>query len=371
MIAVSEYMDSSLNFNEVFCLSRPEPIAHNRLTYGEEEENAVVSTLRSGRWAMGPMVERLEGALADVAGSSHVVCVGSGLAALRLVLLGVGVGSGDRVLVPAYSCVALANACLAIGAIPVPVDVDEKEWNIDPEGAKDAFKRHNPKAIIAVNTFGCPAPIERLTEIGIPVIEDCAHAFGFAVGGCRLGSRCHAAVLSFYATKLIGAGEGGAVLTNSDEIATKVREWRDYADKPMEATRLNDKMTDITATIAYCQLNRLPQMLAKRCELAQRYDALLKAVVGPVKRFRLPTCGGERAWYRYVVNLKDRKAHDVSRAMRAYGVFAEAPIEDWRPDPVETPVTSHAYEQLLSLPLYPCLTDEEQERVVQAFISSC
>jgi perosamine synthetase len=351
-------------------LERPPQVPHNRLTHDSREAAAVARCVESGQWAGGPAVERLESALADLAQVEHAVAVGSGLAAIRLALLGFDVQPGDRVLIPAYSCVALANAVLACGAVPVPVDVQPQDWNIDPAAAHKLVSEVHPVAAIAVNTFGAPADVEAMADWGIPVIEDCAHAFGLHVNSRPLGGRSPAAISSFYATKLLGGGEGGVVLTDSDELARHVRSWRDYSDRPCSATRLNDKMTDLAASLVCCQLERLDELIAARRTLAKRYDELLSAAARS-GIFRLPDIKRPSTWYRYCVELTQAAAAVVAQ-MASYGVRADEPVYDWRPAGAPAcPVADRAYYRVLSLPLYPTLTAEEQERTVWALLQSC
>ncbi|MCX7046616.1 MAG: GNAT family N-acetyltransferase [Candidatus Sumerlaeota bacterium] len=350
---------------------RPSQVPHNRLTHGREEVEEVCAVVESGRWACGPKILELESELARMAGVRHAVCVASGMSALRLAMKGLGVGAGDRVLVPAYSCVALANAALALGAQPIPIDVAGTDWNLDEDAALRQARDCNPRAAIAINLFGAPAAISRLRSQGVPLIEDCAHAFGMEVDGKPLGSRCGAAILSFYATKLISAGEGGAVLTDSDDLANFVRSWRDYGDQPADGSHWNDKMSDVEAALALCQLKRLPAMIADRERLAARYHEALAPEAQAGGLFRLPEFPRRRLWYRYAVESLKTPADSVIEAMARYDVCAAKPVEDWRAgDAPPCPVADRAYRHIVSLPLYPTLTAMEQDRVIYAFLKA-
>jgi perosamine synthetase len=346
-------------------------IPHNRLTFGDAECEAILRTVRSGQWAQGPRVEELETALAGLGGVRHAVCVGSGLAALRLTLGALGVQSGDSVLVPAYSCVALANAALAWGATPVAVDVDAVNWNIEPAQCRRQIEDSRPRAAIAVNTFGAPAPVEEIISNGVPVIEDCAHAFGLKVGGKLFGSRTQVGVMSFCATKLIGGGEGGAVLTNSTEIAHFVRSARDYGDQPANAHRMNDKMNELEAALVLAQVERLPAMIAAREVVAARYlERLADPPCGHM--FRLPARSSKRVWYRFAVEMLRVPAQTVVADLQRFGIQAAIPVTDWRPaESPAAPVADRAYRKLVSLPLYPTVTQDEQDAVLKAFLSLC
>ena len=351
-------------------LDRPPDVPHNRLTRGDSEEEALVEVVRSGYWASGPKVEQLEATLAGMANVKHAVCVASGLSALRLLILGLGVGPGDNILVPAYSCVALANAVLACDANPIPIDITPGDWNLDVIALKNAINELRPRAVIVVNTFGVPASVESMQVLDIPILEDCAHSFGMVMNGLPIGGRTQAAILSFYATKLIGAGEGGAVLTNSTDLAKFIKSWRDYSDQQPSGKRLNDKMTDIEAALALSQLERLPDMIAKRSKLARRYHDLLVGEETRTGLFRLPDISSPRIWYRYVVEMQDVSAQAVIDYLLHYGVQAQKPITDWRSPGIQScPIATWAYDCLVSLPLYPTLKLDEQDRVVHAFLS--
>jgi perosamine synthetase len=344
-------------------------VPHNRLTFGKTELAAVTRVIQSGYWAGRKVVAQLETSLAAKAGVAHGAAVGSGLAALRLALLGLGVGTGDEVIVPGYSCVAVANAVLSLGAYPRIGDVQPDNWNLDPTAVRQNLTRKT-RAIIAVNTFGVPALTEEMVALGVPVIEDCAHAFGMRADKARLGARGRAAVLSFYATKLMGAGEGGAVLTNDQALGDFVRAWRDYGDKAPDRSRLNDKMTNVEAALALCQLRRLDTMIRLRQRLAERYHEKLAPLSARTGTFRLPNAACRRVWYRYVVEIRGRGLRRVVSAMRAHGIQADLPVEAWFRTSVEAstvPNAAHAYAHLLSLPLFPTLTKKEQDRVCHVF----
>ena len=215
---------------------------------------------------------------------------------------------------------------------------------------------------MAVHTFGARARLTDLRRDSVATIEDCAHAFGLP----GLASGADVAILSFYATKLIGAGEGGAVLTRSDEVAASVRAHRDYTDLPPDGSRLNDKLTDLEAALALCQLDRLDATLSARARLAERYRVLL---AGASDALRLPVETGDRVWYRYAIELTRMSAAEAVARLKRAGVVAAQPIADWRsPDRPSAPVADRAYCSLLSLPLYPTLTDAEQQHVVDAVL---
>jgi dTDP-4-amino-4,6-dideoxygalactose transaminase/RimJ/RimL family protein N-acetyltransferase len=350
-------------------LPRPADVPHNRLTHDEQEVAAVTAVVRSGRWAAGPHVAALEDELSAQAGVRGAVCVATGSSALRLALAALGVGEDDEVAMPAYSCVALANAALVLGAKPQARDVREPDFNLDPSAVAAGAKK--PKAVIAVHTFGVSADIDALARTA-PVIEDCSHAFGRQQQGKQLGACGKLAILSLYATKLLGAGQGGAVLSDDATLLARVRDLRDYADKLPSALRLNDQMTDLCAAIASVQLQRLPALLAARRERAKRYDRALRMHPEVLAAAELPAIDEDRVWYRYALTLRQPRARAVVAELERRGVHAARPVDEWTADlQTACPVAFRAYESVVSLPLYPSLSEDEQERVVHAFVQAC
>lgn len=349
-------------------------VPHNRLTHGAQETAAVSEVIQSGRWAAGRKVDQFERQLEQWANVKHVVCVGSGLAALRLSLAALGVAQGDTVLLPGYSCVALPNAVLANGAKPVAVDVKKNTWNLD-FGKLNAMSESgtSAKAIIAVHTFGHPLEAATLRQLDCDCIEDWAHGFRLAKDGVTpAGLDSTVAIQSFYATKLMGAGEGGAVLTHSDDIAQYVRTWRDYSDQQPSATRLNDKMTDIAAAIGIEQLKRLPSMIRRRKELADQYTDAFSSLAWLQEHVDLPVDSALKVWYRYPVFLKTWAWQELVDLMGTDGVSADSPIWNWHGGNSDAgSVSEDAFRGVVSLPLYPSLTTEEQTHVIRIFIKAC
>ncbi len=337
---------------------------HNRLMHGEEEVIAVSEVVRSGKWAGSPLIESIETRFARIAGTNHAVAIGTGLGALRLALRAIGIEPDDAVAVPGYSCVALANAVLSCGAEPIPVEIDRNTLNICPKSLMKIVRANHTRirAAIVVHTFGCPADMEKLAETGVPLLEDCSHAFGRS----GFGSHGRVALMSLYATKLVGAGEGGMVFTNDSGIMEKIRHARDYTDLSPDGGRLNDKPSSFTAAIAGCQLDRLSGFLARRDYLADRYHNALSGVAGE-GLCRLPVKMSGRVWYRYTLQLR-RDVDEVIAAMCARGVVAARPVEPWCESPGQN--CAEAFSRTISLPIYPALTDGMQDRVVNAFLQA-
>lgn len=360
------FTDSRLLRYEATCAA----IRHSQPSISEDEISRVIAVLRSGQIAGGSQVAALEQEWSTRIGVTGAVAVASGLAALRLALYAIGVGPGDEVVIPAYSCVALLNAPLALGAKPVLADVTPDNLTLSSCDVKARITGRT-KAIIAVDLFGAGAPIEEL-QFGLPVIEDCAHGIGGNVGGAAFGGRGLLSISSFYATKMLAAGEGGIVAGNDLRLLEVVRHAKDYGDQPPDGRHLNDKLSDIAAALARGQLRRLEETLAQRARRVQAYNKLLRSLQ-EVGLIELPVSSGGRIWYRYAVRLKKHRAIEIVARMHAKGVNAEQPVWDlrhtafWDSSCVET---SLAFDQILSLPLHPNLSVFDQHRVCAALEQS-
>jgi dTDP-4-amino-4,6-dideoxygalactose transaminase len=342
----------------------PAPIPHSRPSLGPAEARAVAEAVASGQVAQGPRVAAFEAVLAAAVGTPGGVAVGSGTAALHLALLALGVGAGDEVLIPSFTCAALLHAVRAAGAAPRPVDVDPVTFDMDPDAARRA-RTARTRAVIAVHAFGRPADMGPLTALGVPVVEDAAQALGATAGGRPVGGAGAVGVFSFYATKLITTGEGGMLVASDPRILDRARDLREYDEKLDDRPRFNYKMTDLQAALGLVQAARLPEFLARRRALADRYRARLGR--GPLRQPADPP-HGRHAWHRYVV-AGPRPAADYLSALHARGVVARPPI--FRPLHRDLgldgfPGAEEAWAHAVSLPLYPALDDADAERVMAA-----
>ena len=352
-------------------LQSPEPgdfgtreIPQSRPYLGKAESDAVAQVLLSGQIAQGPVVEGLESDWCAHTHKKHAAAVGSGVGALRLALLSLGIGPGDEVVVPAYSCVALMNAVLALGAVPVLADVAADRWVLMEETVR-AVLCNKTKAIVAVHLFGAPAPIHELLSFGVPVIEDCAHGVDGRIGEAWFGSLGTLNVSSFYATKLIAGGEGGIVAGNDGSVIEIIRKARNYSDQDPNGLNLNDKLTDIEAALARVQLSKLQEIIQKRHALAMRYTQVLHRLQQSGVLVT-PLSDSGRIWYRYVVQLVEHKAVDICLRSRMTGIHIDQPVWDIRTTPIweeRLVTTSLAFDRLISLPLYPDLSEKDQDAV--------
>ena len=332
-------------------------IPHSRPCIGQEEERAATEVIRSGNLAQGHQVARLEDDLADRLQSPYVVVVSSGTAALHLALIALGCGPPSRVAIPSYVCSALLHAVCYTGAEPILVDLPASGYNIIPSDSPSDLD-----AIIVPHMFGVAAS-DWFSQTGIPVIEDCAMALGATSCGRALGTQGKLGVFSFYATKMICAGEGGAVATADEGLARQLEDLRDYDGRSDATPRYNYKMTDLQAAIARVQLTKLGTFIERRRSLAETYIDRLSGL-----KIDLPAFGAGDVPYRFVTTV-DQNPLQLEQAFDQMGVSARRPV----PTPIhrllgasdaDYPQTATALDRALSLPLYPDLADDESDLVI-------
>jgi dTDP-4-amino-4,6-dideoxygalactose transaminase len=300
--------------------------------------------------------------MASFIGVDEAVAVSSGTAALHLSLLALGVGKGDQVILPSYVCTAVLNAIKYVMAMPVLVDVDPDTYNIRVENIKDVISDRT-KAVIVPHMFGLPADVDSIVSLGIPVIEDCAHSVGAKLNGGYTGSFGLMSVFSFYATKMLGAGEGGMVLSGVPELAEQIRDMRAYDERQTYSVRYNYKMTNIHAALAVSQLKKLRRFIKKKLKIASIYNAGLEGVVS---RVPAPAEGKEHIYYRYVIPVDDPIG--FVEQMSKKGIGCRKPV--FKPlhrylRLAGYPMTDYVWEKAVSIPIYPSLTEEEAHRIVE------
>ena len=341
-------------------------IPHSRPTVGEEEVQAVAAVLRSGRIAQGEEVRRFEAELARQVDVTDAVAVSSGTAGLHLALVSLDVGAGDEVVIPSFVCAALLNAVRFVGAEPVPADIDPETFNID---ARDVERRLTPrtKAIIVPHLFGLPADIRRIAALGVPVVEDCAQSLGSRLAGAPTGSFGRLSVFSFYATKVICTGEGGMIASRDAGLLERIRDLRDYDEKPDDRTRYNYKMTDLQAAMGIVQLRKLPDFITRRLAIASRYDDVMNECGIPTPASLLDR---EGIPYRYVIRTD--RLESILAAGRDAGISCRRPV--FRPlhrylGLNGYPHTDSAFASALSIPIYPSLGDADIEAILDSLQS--
>jgi perosamine synthetase len=373
--------------------------------FDQNEYRAVSEVLASGWVSQGPKSVEFEKALANYIGVKHGRAVNSGTTAIHCALLACGVQAGDEVIVPAFTCVATLHPIEYIGARPVIVDVELDTFGLDASRLQEAISPRT-KAIIVVHLFGLAAKVEEVLPLvadrEVKVIEDAALGLGARIGERHAGSLGHAACLSFHPRKMITTGEGGMVLTNSDQVAARVAELRNYGasvpawerhkgklfDLPAyHQVGYNYKLTDIQAAIGLEQTRKLPAMVARRREIARRYDNSL----AHLQWLRLPRepAGRTHAYQSYVCMLQAGSAADLAslaglrlRFLRhlaelevasVQGAQAMAAVDYYHRkygwDPHDFPAALQADAGTVSLPIYAGLSEDEQAHVIDAVCS--
>lgn len=330
---------------------------------------AVVS---AGAYVLGPEVAAFEAAFARSCGASRAVGVASGTDALRLALAACGVGPGDEVVTVSMTCAPTASAVLQTGAVPVLVDVDPRTLTMDPRRAEAALTART-KAIVPVHLYGQPADLGALAELarrkGLALVEDCAQAHGAAWAGRPAGSWGRAAAFSFYPTKNLGAlGDGGAVVTSDPAVDSAVRRLRMYGYRAPDVAAglgVNSRLDELQAAFLNVCLPLLPAWNARRSALAARYGA---ALAGSSATPPAADSAAVHAWHLYVVRHADRDGLRARLEARGVGSKVHYPVpvhrqegyrQACRPGPGGLAATEAAVREVLSLPLYPELTDAE------------
>lgn len=319
--------------------------------------------VRGGQLAQGPEVAGLERELARYLGVAAAAAVSSGSAALEMALRALDVGAGHEVVIPSYACDAVYHAVTRCGATPVLADADPETLGLS---AADAARRRTARtrAVIVVHPFGLAVDLAEFERLGVALVEDCAQTLGATLGGRPVGARGGLAVCSFYATKLLTTGEGGAV-AGAAELVARVRDLRDYDERTELAPRFNYKMTDLQAALGRGQLARLDAFIARRRALAARY----RAALARAPHCRVPVDAGARHVYHRFVVAVDKPLEPVLAHLERRGVTARRPV--FRPIHQALglsgyPNAERLWRECLSLPCYPLLTDDEADTVTAA-----
>ena len=362
-----------------------------KIYWDEEDIKIVNKAIQRGMfWAIGPNIEKFEDMVAQYIGTKYALVFNSGTSALHATLLAYGIGQEDEVIVPSFTFIATANAPLFVGAKPVFADIEEKTYGLDPE---DVNRKITPKtkAIMPIHYGGCPCLIAELRQVAkehnIILIEDAAESLGATVNGKKVGSFGDAAILSFCSNKVITTGEGGAVVTDSVDTYEKLKLIRshgrgetanyfsstDYMD--YVTLGYNFRMSDITAALGIAQLKKIDSVIKMRRRNAEMLSAKLSRIVEI--EIPLPSDNFFHVYQMYTIKVKDGQAK--RDAMAAYlaerGIMSKVyflPVHfthfyknELRYD-CELPVTERLCKQVLTLPMYPTLTENEIDYIADS-----
>ena len=348
---------------------------------GEEEVAAVAETLRSGWLTSGPRTAELERLFAEYVGARHVLALSSGTAALHLSLLALGVGPGDEVITTPITWPATANVIVHAGARPVFADVRESDLNVDPEQVA-ALVGPRTKALLPVHLAGQPCDLDPLLALGVPVVEDAAHAAEASYRGRKLGGLSDATCFSLYATKNIAAGEGGLVATNREDVAAAIDDLRvmrrghgSLYDIPVPGYKAN--LSDVLASIAICQLEKVERHRAIRARHVDAYDAAVAELDGVAPLAHDPR--DTHALHLYVVRINAERAggtrddyqrllaeERIGTSVHFLPVHRLTAYRERFPDQPPLPVAERAGAEVLSLPLSAAHSDDDIADAVAA-----
>ena len=344
-----------------------------------EIEAGIAGVLAHGQYILGPEVAELEDRLASHCGAKHCIAVANGTDALQIALMALGVGPGDEVITPGFSYIATAEVALLLGAKVVYVDIDAATYNLDPALLEAAITGRT-KAVIPVSLYGQCADFDAINAIanrhGIPVIEDAAQSFGASTGGRKSGNLSTVACTSFFPSKPLGCyGDGGALFTSDDGLAAIIRQIaRHGQERRYYHVRLgvNSRLDTIQAAILLPKLAILDEEIEARQRVADAYAGRLHNL--PVG---LPTVtpGSVSAWAQYTVRVTDRAK--VQAALHEAGVptaiHYPMPLNRQpasRDETAHLPVGDAAAAQVISLPMHPYLSEEDQSKVTDTLAAA-
>lgn len=365
-------------------------IPYGRQSIDEEDIQAVAETLRGDFLTTGPKIDEFEEAVCNYTGAKYAVAIANGTAALHAACFAAGIGPGDEVITTPLTFAASANCVLYCGGTPVFADVDSKTYNIAPEDIERKITDRT-KAIIPVHLTGQPCDMDRIRRIArehkLIVIEDAAHALGAKYKGKRIGTGSDMITFSFHPVKPITTGEGGMIVTDNEEYYKKLKLFRSHCitreedmmtenEGPWFYQQLslgyNYRMTDIQAALGISQMKKLDRFLQRRKELAERYNRAFERNEDVVIPYQAPE--GESGWHLYMIQVPNHDRKEVFVKLREAGInvnvhyipvyrhpyYRENGYADTRCENAE-----EIYSHLISLPLYPDLTDEQQDQVLR------
>src|SRR5216683_46567 len=362
-------------------------VAAQRRRLGRTIDDAIARVLGHCQFILGPEVRALEAELAAFCGARHAVSCASGTDALVMVLMAKGIGPGDAVVCPSFTFTATAEVVVLVGATPVFADVEEASFNLDPESVRDAcaVARRlglHPNAVIPVDLFGQPADYDRILPVaeaeGLFVLDDAAQAFGATYKNRRLGALAPATATSFFPAKPLGCyGDGGAVLTDDDELAHVIRSLRVHGEGgggKYDCVRIgiNGRLDTIQAAVLMEKLKIFPEEILARERIARRYSAGLADVATIPKLAQ----GSTSVWAQYTIRLAPGRRNALAAALKSQGIptAVHYPTPLHRQQPYQrfpiaaagAPVSERLAEEVISLPMHAYLDEMTQDRIIAA-----
>src|SRR5579871_5354762 len=349
-------------------------IPHNKQCIDEAEIAAVTRVLQKEWLIAGEMVDLFEENFKEYVGAPYAVTVNSGTSALHLSLLALGVQEEDEVIIPTYTASDLLNAISYVGAKPILIDIAKDSCNIDLIQIPKKITAKT-KVMIIPHTFGFPTDIEQLYQYKIPIIEDCAQTIGSMLHDRRVGTFGMISIFSFFATKLLTTGQGGMVVTRNKKIYEYIKDAIDYNGRDNYKVRYNYPMTDIAASIGNSQLKKYPGFAEKRKHIAHSYQKVLEAK--SINHYPKKS-DTHVVPFRFLLQCTDEKnLAFVQQTFRQQGIEVKQPIAEYEllhrllhEDDRRFLRAERFAKSVLSLAIYPCLSDTDIERIVGVLSSS-
>lgn len=368
-------------------------IPYGTQTIDEDDINAVIKALRSDFLTTGPVITEFEQAVAKYVGAKYAVAVSNGTAALHAACFAAGIKEGDEVITSPITFAASANCALYCKAKPVFADIRPDTYNIDPEDIKKKITDRT-KAIIPVHYTGQPCEMDKIRSIAkehkLIVVEDAAHALGADYKGRKIGSISDMTTFSFHPVKPITTGEGGMIVTDSEELYKRLLLFRSHGitrnkslmmknegDWYYEQLSLgyNYRITDLQCALGLSQLKKLDEFIERRKDLVKRYNEAFNNIKEINIPYQLEGCNN--SWHLYVIQVPKRK--EVFDSLRKAGigvnvhyipVYKHPYYQENGYDKVKCENAESLYEHIISLPLYPKLTNAEQDYVIEKVIEA-
>lgn len=371
-------------------------IPYGKQTIEQDDIQAVVDVLKSDFLTTGPKIAEFEQNVADYVGAKYAVAISNGTSALHAACFAAGIEPGDEVITTPLTFAASANCVLYCGGTPVFADVDPKTYNIDPEDIQRKITDRT-KAIIAVHLAGQPCDMDAIHSIarehGLIVIEDGAHALGSVYKGKKVGSMSDMTTFSFHPVKPITTGEGGMIVTDNEDFYKKMILFRSHGitrddsmmtrnDGPWFYQQFNlgynYRITDIQCALGCSQMKKLDRFLARRKEIVARYNEAFADCDNIITPYQLSDT--ESGWHLYIVQVKKCDRRQVFENMREKGigvnvhyipVYMHPYYQEHGYENVHCANAEEIYSHIISLPLYPGLTSEQQDYVIDTLKSLC
>jgi len=370
-------------------------IPYGRQSLDEEDIQAVVEVLKSDYLTTGPMVAEFEKRVAEYVGAKYAVAVSNGTAALHVACLAAGIGEGDEVITSPITFAASSNCVLYCGGVPVFADIDQDTYNISPEELEKKITEKT-RAVIPVHYTGQPCEMEEIHRIarkhGLLVIEDAAHALGAEYHGKKIGTLSDMTCFSFHPVKPITTGEGGMITTNDEALYKRLLLFRSHGitrdEEFLEENQggwyyeqvelgYNYRITDIGCALGISQLKKLDSFIERRREIAHRYDEAFAGCGGIKTPKQIQGC--DSGWHLYMIQVMNQERKAVFDRLREAGIGVNVHYIPVYHHPyyqrngygdVHCPQAEKFYERAISLPIFPGLTEEQQEYVIEQVLEN-